>query len=287
MFRLKVAFALIVLAATIATAKVMAQDSANHSIGTHQIDRFEAIHLLQESLKSTPNDAAAWIVLGELAHEVAQDLSSQDDEQYYKLSQEAYEKALALQPKNAGLKAAVEVAREQKSGAAQWDQARRDAASSYIEVRKSELAASGFNPKVQAYSPPTPPAPPAAVAATNSAPAPASQPAVIQYPVYQPYYVYTPVYVPAYNTASASWREHEPGASAAIRARRGGRPVRLENAWERPVLLAQHQGLTAPGKGVHSPGAVRPFGSEPVAVRAGGRIPCFRLRVQTSWKMIG
>ena len=210
MFRLKVAFALIVLAATITTAKVMAQDSANHSIGTHQIDRFEAIHLLQESLKSTPNDAAAWIVLGELAHEVAQDLSSQDDEQYYKLSQEAYEKALALQPKNAGLKAAVEVAREQKSGAAQWDQARRDAASSYIEVRKSELAASGFNPKVQAYSPPTPPAPPAAVAATNSAPAPASQPAVIQYPVYQPYYVYTPVYVPAYNTASASGENTNP-----------------------------------------------------------------------------
>ena len=195
MFRIKVAFALIVLVASIATAKVMAQDTkvmaqdtSNHSIGTHQIDRFEAIHLLQESLKSNPNDAAAWIVLGELAHEVAQDLSSQDDEPYYKLSQEAYEKALALQPKNAGLKAAVDFAREQEAGAAQWDQARRDAANSYIEVRKSELAASGFNPTVQAYSPPAPPAPPAVVAATNSAPA--SQPAVTyQYPVYQPYYV--------------------------------------------------------------------------------------------------
>ncbi len=98
MFRIKVAFALIVLAASIATAKVMAQDTkmvaqntSNHSIGTHQIDRFEAIHLLQESLKSNPNDAAAWIVLGELAHEVAQDLSSQDDEPYYKLSEEAHE----------------------------------------------------------------------------------------------------------------------------------------------------------------------------------------------------
>src|SRR5271157_927462 len=127
MFRIKVAFALIVLAASIATAKVMAEDTkvmaqntSNHSIGTHQIDRFEAIHMLQESLKSNPNDVAAWIVLGELTHEVAQDLSSQDDEPYYKLSEEAYEKALALQPKNAGLKAA-------------------------IELRKSELAASGFN----------------------------------------------------------------------------------------------------------------------------------------------
>ena len=202
MFRIKVAFALIVLAASIATAKVMAQDTkvmaqdtSNHSIGTHQIDRFDAIHLLQESLKSDPNDVAAWIVLGELAHDVAQDLSSQDDEPYYKLSLEAYEKALALQPKNAGLKAAVDFAREPKAGAAQWDQARRDAASSYIEVRKSELAASGFNPTVQAHSPP---APPAAVAATNSAPA--SQPAVTyQYPVYQPYYYTVPVYY-AYGT---------------------------------------------------------------------------------------
>ena len=212
MFRIKVALALFVLAASIATAKVMAEDTkvmaqntSNHSIGTHQIDRFEAIHMLQESLKSNPNDVAAWIVLGELTHEVAQDLSSQDDEPYYKLSEEAYEKALALQPKNAGLKAAVDFAREQKAGAAQWDQARRDGVSSYIEVRKSELAASGFNPTVQTNSPstpPTPPTPPAAVAATSSAPA--SQPAVIQYPVYQPYYVYTPVYVPAYNTASVS-----------------------------------------------------------------------------------
>ena len=188
MFRIKVAFALIVLAASIATAKVMAPDTSNHSIGTHHIDRFEAIHLLQESLKSNPNDAAAWIVLGELAHEVAQDLSSQDDEPYYKLSQEAYEKALALQPKNAGLKAAVDFAREQKADAAHWDQVRKKAASSYIEVRKRELAASGFNPTVQTYSPPTPPTPPAAVAATNSAPV--SQPTqTYQYPVYQPYYV--------------------------------------------------------------------------------------------------
>ena len=166
MFRIKVAFALIVLAASIATAKVMAQDTSNHSIGTHRIYRFEAIQLLHESLKSNPNDAAAWIVLGELAHEVAQDLSSQDDESYYKLSLEAYEKALALQPKNAGLKAA-------------------------IELRKSELAASGFNTTAQTDSPPTPPTPPtppAAVAATNSAPV--SQPTqTYQYPVYQPYYV--------------------------------------------------------------------------------------------------
>ena len=242
MFRLKVAFALIVLAATIATAKVMAQDSANHSIGTHQIDRFEAIHLLQESLKSTPNDAAAWIVLGELAHEVAQDLSSQDDEQYYKLSQEAYEKALALQPKNAGLKAAVEFAREQKAGAAKWDQARRDAASSYIEVRKSELAASGFNPTVQAHHPDASgasgdrrgnqfrPGKPAC----RDIPVP-GVPAVLRYTGARPYtyqqyaggYLYT---APAYYMSGTVPGVTTYGRIGGDPARKGGRPVRSESA---------------------------------------------------------
>jgi len=218
MSRIQVALALLVVAASIATASAMASDTPNHSIGTHHIDRFEAIHLLQESLKTNPNDAASWIVLGELAHEVAQDLSSQDDEPYYKLSQEAYEKALTLQPKNAGLRAAVDFAREQKADAAHWDQVRKKAASSYIEVRKRELAASGFNPTVQAYSPattpaaPTTPATPPAAVATDSAPA--SQPAVTYpTPVYQPYYIqgaqpytyqqYAGGYlytVPAYNT---------------------------------------------------------------------------------------
>ena len=155
---------------------------------------------------------------------MAQDLSSQDDEPYYKLSLEAYEKALALQPKNAGLKAAVDFAREQKACAAQWDQARRDAASSYIEVRKSELAASGFYPTVQTHSPPTPPTPPAAVAASYSAPA--SQPAVTyQYPVYQPYYYTVPVYVPLSNAY----------ATVPLGPRTGGRISGYPRAERRPA----------------------------------------------------
>lgn len=50
MFRIKVAFALIVLAASIATAKVMAQDTkvvaqntSNHSIGTQRHPRIRSI----------------------------------------------------------------------------------------------------------------------------------------------------------------------------------------------------------------------------------------------------
>jgi hypothetical protein len=181
MFRIKIVFVLIVMATTIAMARGMAQDSSSRAMSTHQIDRFEAIGLLQESLKANPNDTATLIVVGELAHEIAQDLSSVDDELYYKLSLDAYQKALSLQPKNAGLKAAVTFAREQKAGAAQWDQARRKAASTYIEVRKRELATSGFNPTVQVYSPP------ASAAPVNSAAT--SQPTEsYPYPAYQPYY---------------------------------------------------------------------------------------------------
>jgi hypothetical protein len=188
----KVALAVIVLAASFTLVQAMAQANDNHSQLTHQIDRFEAIRLLQESLKSAPNDAAAWIVLGELAHDVAQDLSSQEDQRYYKLSQEAYERALALQPKSNILRGAVELAREQKSGAAQWDQTRREAARNYIATRKQELAGSGFGATIQPVSVRAA-TPPAAAAAAISTPA--SQPAqtyqympaqTYQYLVYQP-----------------------------------------------------------------------------------------------------
>ena len=203
MFRIKVVLALIVLASAIATAKVMAQDTSSHSTqdtsshstgtGTHLIDRLQAIRLLQESLKSNPNDAAAWAALGKLAHEVAQDLSSQ-----------------------------------------------RDAASSYIEGRKGELAASGFNPTVPADSPPTPP--PSGRCGNQFGPGkPACRaipvpgvPAVLRsrrpvlhlsaerrgLPFRQPGVLHV------WNSA---WRDHERGASAAIRALKGGRPVSSES----------------------------------------------------------
>jgi hypothetical protein len=141
--------------------------------------------MLQESLRKNPNDVAALIVVGELAHEVAQDLSSVDDELYYKLSLEAYEKALSLQPSNSGINAAVAFAREQKAGAARWDEERRQAAKTYIEARERELAASNFNPTVQIYSSAPQPSP---VVSTASPPA-TSPSEDYAYPVYQPYYV--------------------------------------------------------------------------------------------------
>ena len=44
-------------------------------IGSHQIDRFEAIRQLQQSLRANPNNTADWVILGELAHEVALDVT--------------------------------------------------------------------------------------------------------------------------------------------------------------------------------------------------------------------
>jgi hypothetical protein len=123
-------------------------------VGSHQIDRFEAIKQLQEATRSNPKDVAGWIILGELAHEVALDLSPDQDDAYYKMSREAYEKALALEPNNAGLKAAVQFARDQEAGAARFDESRKRAVPAYIAARRRELAATNLMPTVQVYSGP-------------------------------------------------------------------------------------------------------------------------------------
>jgi hypothetical protein len=217
MSKIRISISLFILALASADLTAQAQDISTRALGTHQIDRFEAIHVLQVSLQANPKDTAGWIVLGELAHEVAQDLSSASDERYYKMSLEAYEKALALHPDNAALRAAVEFARDQEAGATQWDKLRRQAALTFIKTRKEELTTSGFSPTVLVYPPPrasapseaTPavaaarvPTPPSTALATTAAssPAPATaSPAVAPptvapyqtyaYPVYQAYYV--------------------------------------------------------------------------------------------------
>jgi len=74
---------------------------------------------------------------GELAHEVAQDVPTDQDDQYYKISREAYEKALALDANNAGLKAAAQFARDEEAHAAEFDKARRQAARTYIDARRA------------------------------------------------------------------------------------------------------------------------------------------------------
>jgi len=162
-------------------------------IGTHQIDRFEAIRQLQADLKADPDSVADWVILGELAHEVALGVPPDQDDRYYKMSREAFEKALALDPKNPGLKAAVAFAREQEANAKEFDRARRQSARTYLDSRRRELAQAANTPTVQVYGTPTVVAnPPAAAqpAQPNVAPAPAPPVAPRGYPTvsYQPFY---------------------------------------------------------------------------------------------------
>ncbi len=122
-------------------------------IGSHQIDRFEAIRLLQRSLKANPEAVGDWVILGELAHEAALDLPSEQDNNYYRLSRQAYERALELDPDNAGLQAAVQFARDQENGAEQFDAARRRAARTYVDARRREMAQTNNAPTIQVEAP--------------------------------------------------------------------------------------------------------------------------------------
>ena len=126
------------------------------TIGSHQIDRFEAIRQLQADVKSDPNNLASWAILGELAHEVAVDLPQGQDDTYYTLSRTAYEHAAQLDPNNNGLKAAVQFARDQEANAATFDAQRRQGVATYLDARRREMAMFGVNPTVQVYETPTP-----------------------------------------------------------------------------------------------------------------------------------
>jgi hypothetical protein len=215
MFRFKASLSLFVLTSLLAPTRGMAQDAGPRGEDTRQIDRFEAIHWLQSSLKSHPKDTAGWIVLGELSFEVARDLSSGDDEPYYQMAADAYGKALALQPENATLRAAAEYAQDQLVGVRQWDKQRRSAARAYVEAREHKLTAAKFSSAVLVYPPERASAPvtspravtvsretvptvaalpvPAASETAPAAPAPAAVPPepspAYTYAVYQPYYV--------------------------------------------------------------------------------------------------
>jgi len=131
-------------------------------ISSDQTDRFEAIRMLQQSLERNPKALADWVLLGELAHEVAVNLPADQARQYYKMSRDAYEKALALAPSNAGLKAAVRFAQEQDEGFNRFEDTRRAATKLYIDARRRELAATNYMPTVRTFAPP-----PAAMAGTT------------------------------------------------------------------------------------------------------------------------
>lgn len=154
--------------------------------GSHQIDRYEAIRQLQEAARTEPNNVANLIILGELAHEVATELPAEQDMAYYAMSKAAYEKALALEPNNPGLKAAVRFAEEQAANAARFDAGKRAGVAAYLAARRQELGQPGVGPRVRVYE-----APAAAPASTPNQPQPAAPGRTLPaaaVPTYRPFY---------------------------------------------------------------------------------------------------
>ena len=157
------------------------QTQTPSAVRLDQIDRYEAIRQLQTELKTNPNKEANWIILGEIAHEIAYELAGEQDTPYYQMSRQAYENALKLNPTSKALQAAVQFAKDQEAGATQFDDSRRQAVPQYLANRRRELTESGAGPNVRVYSqPPTPSrsVPPQGTPATTSA----------AVPTYRPYY---------------------------------------------------------------------------------------------------
>ena len=161
---IRLLWAFAVLAPAWATAAVAAEPATPRVIGTQQINRFEAIRQLQQTVKQNSKSLADWVILGELAHEVAIDLPADQAGPYYKMSRDAYENALELAPDNAGLKAAVQFAQDQEQGLDRFEESRTAAAQMYLAARRRDLAATRFTPTLRVYG--SPMAPPTAMTGT-------------------------------------------------------------------------------------------------------------------------
>lgn len=125
-------------------------------IGSHQIDRYDALKKEQQAVETNPKSLADWIILGEIAHEVAMDVPADQAAQYLQTSSDAFTKALALDPKNAGLKAAVQFARDQQRNVDAFEKSRDAATGTFLDARRRDLAATQHTPYVRTYSPPLP-----------------------------------------------------------------------------------------------------------------------------------
>jgi hypothetical protein len=147
--------------------------SARRVIGTHQIDRYGAIEQVRQELTKNPKNLSDWVLLGELAQEVATDAPPDRAPGYYRLARESFDNALKLDPNNASLKAAADFARQQEQGSEKFAESRRQATSGYLAARRQELAQSNNAPALRVYQP----------AAQATAPAAAATP----YTAYQPY----------------------------------------------------------------------------------------------------
>ncbi len=120
-------------------------------LGTHHIDRHYAIEQVRQSLLTNPKNLNDWIILGELAQEVAADSPGRTAASYYRLARQSYESALILKPNDPALKAAARFAADQERGAERLTQTRRQATGEYLAARRRELAQPGSGPTVRVY----------------------------------------------------------------------------------------------------------------------------------------
>jgi len=181
-----------------ANSSKTATTAAGEVISSHQIDRFEAIRQLRESLQTDSNNLADWIILGELSQEVATEVPADQAGVYYRMASQAFENAQKLRPEDPALQSAARFARDQEADAARFDQARGRASATYLAARRRELAEGGPRPTLRVYSSPAPVAnaapvaragQPAMPAGRNPAPQPYGQPTFRPYtsPAGDPY----------------------------------------------------------------------------------------------------
>src|SRR4051812_21522073 len=101
------AFAMAMVAVVRPTASGQDPNGSQHEaeatryLGSHHIDRYEAIQQLITALKADPKLLQDWIILGELAQEVAADAPRTQAPGYYKLARQSFEAALKLSPNDA------------------------------------------------------------------------------------------------------------------------------------------------------------------------------------------
>ncbi len=200
--RLSLALALVLAVGVTANAQQAAPNADQNQavttanpgvISSHQIDRYDALMKVRESLKENPNNLADWIILGELSQEIASEVEANRAEGYYRLARESYENALKLDPDNKGLQAAAEFAKAQEQNADQFNQTRQQATDVYLNAHRRELNEGEKTPSVRVYSMPNAaptPAQPGVAQNEGTAPVQAMRnrpPYLYGYPFYQPY----------------------------------------------------------------------------------------------------
>ena len=122
-------------------------------ISTQQIDRYDAIKREQAIVAANPKATVDWIILGEIAHEVAMDMPAETAGTYFQMSLNAFTTASALEPENAGLKAAVKFLREQTASVSTFEQSRDTATDTFLTARRRDLAAMKNVPSVRVVNP--------------------------------------------------------------------------------------------------------------------------------------